>query len=101
MLGALRDVSTSSVCKRSVPNEVLSAMETTPVPVSAHHGTYKVGVILVRGSVVDQIARLDVLSRRCHCSDDSEGKNFGDELHCDRRKENWLLDVVMNILVMS
>jgi hypothetical protein len=59
-VGALRDVGTSSVGKVVVPDKILSAVKATPVPVSTHDCADEVGIILVRGRVVEQVAALDV-----------------------------------------
>jgi hypothetical protein len=59
-VGALGDVGTSSVGKVVVPDKILSAVKATPVPVSTHDGVDEVGVILMRGRVVEQVAALDV-----------------------------------------
>jgi hypothetical protein len=59
-VGALRDVGTSSVGKVVVPDKILGAVKATPVPVSTHDGADEVGIILVRGRVVEQVAVLDV-----------------------------------------
>jgi hypothetical protein len=59
-VGALGDVGTSSVGKVVVPDKILSAVKATPVPVSTHDGADEVGVILMRGRVVEQVAALDV-----------------------------------------
>lgn len=56
-VGALLDIRTSGIGKLHVPDQVLGAMETAPVPVRAHHGTDEVGVVLVGSSIVDEVTR--------------------------------------------
>jgi hypothetical protein len=80
-LGALLDVGSSEVRKRRVPHEVLSAMELTPVPVRTHDSTDEIGVVLVRSSVIDEVARLDSVSGRRNCSSSGEGDERGKGLH--------------------
>ena len=43
------DVGTGSVGELSIPDEVLGAVQTAPVPVGTHDGTDEVGVVLVGG----------------------------------------------------
>ena len=67
----------------------------------AHHGTDEVGVILVWSSVVDEVARLHVLSRRSDCSGGSERNNFGEDLHADYESTEQLIDRVMDVVDMN
>lgn len=75
LLRALGDVGTSKVGESRVPDEVLGAMELTPVPVGAHNSTNESRVILMRGPIVNEIARLDIVG----WSRDRRGSRKGDE----------------------
>jgi hypothetical protein len=75
LLGALLDISAGGVGELGIPGQVLGAVETTPVPVSAHHSTNEVGVVLVRSRVVLKSSGLDVVSRCSDCRGSCEGDN--------------------------
>jgi hypothetical protein len=97
LVRALRDVGTSLLGELRVPDEVLSAMKPTPVPVGAHHGADEVRIVLVRSVVVDEVARLDVDSgsgngRGSRESYEKGGKSHIGLLMCKRISR--LLEVV-------
>jgi hypothetical protein len=81
LLRALLDVGAREFSKLGVPHQVLSAMELSPVPVRAHHSTDEVGVVLVRSSVVDEVARFDAERRRRDRSSSRESDESGKQLH--------------------
>ena len=84
MLGnvvARLDVGTSRVGQLLTPGQILSAVETTPVPVSSHDGANEVGIVLVRRVIVDEAAALDVVGRSSDCADRSERHELGEDLH--------------------
>ena len=64
MLGLLRalvEVFLSKPRELRVPDEVLSAVQPPPVPMSPHHSANELGVVIVRSSVVDKVSRLDIV----------------------------------------
>jgi hypothetical protein len=81
LLGTFLDVGARELRKLRVPHKVLGAVELTPVPVRTHHSTNEVGVVLVRGSVVDEVARLDAVRRRSDCGSSRESDKGGEDLH--------------------
>lgn len=50
---ALRNVAAGCVSQAFVPDQILSAVEAAPVPVSPHYGTNEFGIILVRSIVIE------------------------------------------------
>jgi hypothetical protein len=68
LMGALLDVCSRRVGKLRIPNQVLSAVQVTPVPVGPHHGADEVGVILVGSVVFDKMAALDLVGGSSNCS---------------------------------
>lgn len=54
IMSTLLDISTSGVGELGIPNQVLSAVETTPVPVGAHHGADEVGIVLMGSGIVSK-----------------------------------------------
>lgn len=67
LLSARFNVSTCGVSEVAIPNEILRAVQASPVPVGAHHGADEVGVILVRSRVVVKSAGSDGESRCGDC----------------------------------
>lgn len=88
-VAALGDVTASSIGKALVPDQVLSAVEATPVPVSPHHSTDEVGVIRVRSVIVDEVAGLDLVRGRSNRSGSQQSGECSERLHVDvvHRKE--------------
>jgi hypothetical protein len=81
LLGTLLDVGARELRKLRVPHEILGAVKLTPVPVRTHHSTNEVGVVLVRGSVVDEVARLGTERRRRDRGSSRKGNEGGEDLH--------------------
>jgi hypothetical protein len=81
LLSALLDIGAGSFGELGVPDQVLGAVELAPVPVGTHHGADEVGVIGVRGGIVDEIAGLDVVGGRSDCRGSRESDEGGDDLH--------------------
>lgn len=81
LMSALLDVFAGSVSERRVPDQILSAVKTTPVPVGAHDSADEVGVVLVGGIVGNKIAAHDLVrgssNRRSHC----KSKESSEYLH--------------------
>lgn len=81
LMGALLNVLASSIGKLGVPDKVLSAVQTTPVPVGTHDSADEVGIVLVGGVVVNEIAPLDFVRGGCHCHGSRKGDQGGDNSH--------------------
>jgi len=81
LLGALLDVFASRIGQLGIPDEVLGAVKTAPVPVGAHDGTDEVGIVLVRGVVVDEITQPDLVGGGCYRHGSREGEESSYDLH--------------------
>jgi hypothetical protein len=62
VVSALLDIGAGRICKLTVPNQVLSTMQPPPVPVSSHHRTDELGVILARSGTCCEAASSDFMS---------------------------------------
>jgi hypothetical protein len=78
---AFRDVAAGSVSETLVPDQILSAVEAAPVPVSSHHRTDEVGVICMRSFVVVEVARLDLMGECSYHSGGQDGGKCSEGLH--------------------
>jgi len=67
VLRALRDVCSRGVGKLRVPDQDLSAVELTPVPVGPHYGADEVGVVLVGSVIRSEVAGLDIVGGSSDC----------------------------------
>jgi hypothetical protein len=80
-LRTLLDIGSGSVGELRVPHEVLGAVKLAPVPVSAHHSTNEVEVVLMRGTIVFESAGFDFVRRRSDCGGSCESGECGGEPH--------------------
>lgn len=64
-----------------VPDEVLSAVKSTPVPVGAHGGADEVGVVLMGCGIVLESAAVDVMEWSCHGGGGYESSDEVEEVH--------------------
>lgn len=64
-----------------IPDEVLRAVKSAPVPMSPHDSTNEGGVIVVRSGVVLEIALLDLVRRCSNRRDRSKSDEEGGDLH--------------------
>jgi hypothetical protein len=78
---ALCNVAASGVSQILAPDEVLSAVEASPVPVHPHHGANEVGVVGVRSVIVVEVAWLDIVRWSGDCGSREEGSESCERLH--------------------
>ena len=81
---AFRDIAASRISQTLVPDQILSAVEAAPVPVSPHHSTDEVGVVRVRSIVVVEVTRLDIVGGRRDCSGSKEDSECSKRFHVCR-----------------
>ena len=81
LVGTLVEVVLCYLGELRVPDEVLGAVQPAPVPVSPHHSANEGGVVAVRGNVVHEVARLDVVHWGSDRRSSREGDERGRELH--------------------
>lgn len=80
VLRTLVDVALCLVGELLVPDEVLGAVQTAPVPVCAHDGADEGGVVVSGCGVVDRVAGFDVGGGGGDCC---RGGHDGDEGCCE------------------
>ena len=78
------DISVGGISQVLAPDEVLSAVDVAPVPVSAHHSIDEVVVIGRRRVIAVEITGLDIVGGRSDGSSSEqscEGSEESEELH--------------------
>lgn len=84
-IGALCNICSRSIGKTCIPDEVLSTVNATPIPMGSHYNADEVGVVRTGGGIVDEVAGLDIIGWSSYYCGSHKSDKCSEELHDELR----------------